>query len=78
MKTEQEYEADWLARRAAMRAEKAPKLPEVMKAIQKVVEDLLRLADDAAAGRIPLEDFIDDFRPGEVEVLTPLLMAQHG
>jgi hypothetical protein len=77
-KSEAEVTQDWLGRRAAMRAEKAPAMPDVVKAIKAVVEDLLRLADDVASGRVPLEDFIDDSRPGEVEVLAPLLMMRHG
>jgi len=61
-----------------MRAEKAPTLAAVLTAIEQTVAALIRLAAEAEAGRIPLEDFIDDYRPGEVEVLTPLLLMQHG
>jgi hypothetical protein len=76
--TEVEVTQDWLARREAARAEKAPAMPDVVKAIRGYVEDLLRLADDVASGKIPLADFIDDSRPGEIEVLAPLLMMRHG
>lgn len=77
-RTEDQVTEDWLQRRAAMRAAKAPAMPDVVKAIRGYVEDLLRLADDVASGKIPLEDFIDDHQPGRIEVLAPLLMSRHG
>jgi hypothetical protein len=75
-KTEAEVTEDWLARREAARAEKAPAMPDVVKAIRAVVEDLLRLADDAAAGRVPLTLFLDDEHPERVNVLAALLISR--
>lgn len=51
-----------------------PTLPTVLKAIQAEIDNLLRLADGVASGRVPLSDFYSDGRPGEVCVLTALLL----
>lgn len=59
-----------------MRAEKAPPLPVVLNAIQRTVEDLMRLAEDAAAGRVPLVDFMHDDRPGEADAVLGLMLAR--
>ena len=76
MRTESEVDAEWLARREAARAERAPKLPDVLTAIQAEVEDLLRLADSAASGRTPLALFLDDEHPSRVNVLAALLISR--
>ena len=72
-----EVTEDWLARRAAMMAEKAPKLPTVLLEIETCVGLLMRMAADAQAGRMPLSEFSTD-RPGEASVMTALLMARYG
>ena len=73
-----ESEQDWLARREDARAVRAPKLPDVLQAIQTDVEDLLRLADGAASGRVPLSLFLDDRHPERVNVLAALLISRCG
>ena len=75
--TEAELDADWLARREAIRAAKAPTLAVVITEIEQTVAMLIRLAADAEAGKIPLTDFMDDHRPGEAEVLVPLMMMRY-
>lgn len=73
-----EADADWLARREDARVARAPKLPDVLQAIQTDVEDLLRLADGAASGRVPLSLFLDDRHPSRVNVLAALLISRCG
>ena len=77
MQSEAEVDADWLARREAMRALKAPTLAAVITEIEQTVAVLIRLAAEAEAGTIPLTDFMDEDRPGEAEVLVPLMMMRH-
>jgi len=69
-------DADWLARREVALAARAPKLPDVLTAIQSEVEDLLRLADSAASGKLPLSLFLDDSHPSRVNVLAALLISR--
>jgi hypothetical protein len=76
-KTEQELDQDWLARRAALLAEKAPKLPVVLQEIETCVGLLMRMAADAQAGRMALTEFSTE-RPGEASVMTALFMARFG
>ena len=78
MTSEAAVDADWLARREAARAARAPKLPDVVQAIRGQVEELMRLADDAAAGRVPLSLFLDDEHPERVNVLAALLISRCG
>ena len=77
-KTEAEIDADWLARRAALRADKAPTLPTVLGEIEHCVGLLMRMAAEAQAGRMELVEVSTDSRPGEASVLLPLLKARHG
>jgi len=76
--SEAAVDADWLARREVALAARAPKLPDVLTAIQTEVEDLLRLADSAASGRTPLALFVDDGHPSRVNVLAALLISRCG
>ena len=76
MTSEAAVDQDWLARREAARAARAPKLPDVLQAIQHEVEDLLRLADGAASGRVPLSLFVDDSHASRVNVLAALLISR--
>jgi hypothetical protein len=74
LKSEAEIQADWEARHEAIRAAKAPAVPIILRAIQAEVENLLRLADGVASGRVPLTDFLSDSRPGEANVLLALML----
>jgi hypothetical protein len=76
-KSEDQLTEDWLARRAAMMAEKAPKLPTVLLEIETCVGLLMRMAADVEAGRMALSEFSTE-GPGEASVFTPLLMARYG
>jgi len=73
-KSEAEIEADWVARRAAIHAAKAPTLPVVLKAIESTVRDLMRLADATVAGTVPLTDYLHESEPGEADPLLALLL----
>ena len=75
-KTDAELDADLAERRAAMRAEKAPKLPVVLQEIEHCVGLLMRMAAEAQAGRMELVKFSTE-RPGEASVLAALLMARY-
>lgn len=77
-KSEDQLTEDWLARRAAMMAEKAPKLPTVLLEIETCVGLLMRMAAEVEAGRMALSEFSTERRPGEASVFTPLLMARFG
>ena len=76
MRSEAALDADWLQRREVALAARAPKLPDVLTAIQTEVEDLLRLADGAASGRVPLALFVDDSHASRVNVLAALLISR--
>jgi hypothetical protein len=76
VKSEVEVTEDWLARREAMRAAKAPKLADVLTAIEAEVAALIRLAAEVEAGRVDLVDFMIDDRPGEVNVLAALMISR--
>lgn len=53
----------------------APTLPTVLRAIQTEIDNLLRLADAVAAGRVPLSDFQHIHgRPGEADALLALML----